>query len=296
MNALSIASPATATVRNPNGIPKRIVQTAKTANLPLISQAASASIKLLNPDFEYCFFDNEQVAAFMRDEFPEYLNVFDNFPHPIQRYDFFRYLAIYRLGGFYLDLDVFLARSLTPLLEFECVLPFEELTLSAVLRGKYGIDWEAGNYAFGAAPGHPFVKAVIDNCVDAQRDPKRALRMIENIPSLFRNQYEVFWTTGPGLVTRTLAENANLRPSVAILFPDDVRDERHWHLFGDFGVHLMENSWRKKDGFMRGKMARLWEGWQRDRQAPQSQRLGSQRPGEWTIIPSRQDGITATTK
>ena len=296
MNAISIGSPATGTMLSPSGIPKRIVQTAKTADLSLICQAASANIKLLNPDFEYCFFDNEQVAAFIQDEFPQYLNVFDNFPHPIQRYDFFRYLAIYRFGGFYLDLDVFLACSLTPLLDFECVLPFEELTLSAVLRGKYGIDWEAGNYAFGAAPGHPFLKAVIDNCVDAQRNPKRALRMIENIPSLFRRQFEVFWTTGPGLVTRTLAENASLRSTVAILFPEDVRDERHWHLFGDFGVHLMENSWRKTDGFLRGKIARLWERWQRDRQAPQSQCLGPRRAGEWTVIPSRQIGITAMTE
>ncbi len=68
-----------------NGVPKRIIQTAKTADLPLVCQAASANVRLLNPGFEYCFFDNPQVAAFIQHEFPEYLYVFNNFVYPIQR-------------------------------------------------------------------------------------------------------------------------------------------------------------------------------------------------------------------
>jgi hypothetical protein len=118
--------------------------------------------------------------------------------------------------------------------------------------------------------------------------------MIENVPNFFRRQFEVLWTTGPGLVTRTLAENVSLRPRVAILFPDDVCDERHWHRFGDYGVHLMQNSWRKKDGFLRARMARLWESWQRDRQLQQSKRLGPRRPGEWTSIPCMQKDRAAS--
>ena len=50
-----------------------------------------------------------------------------------------------------------------------CVFPFEELTLSRLLR-HHGIDWEIGNYAFGAEAGHAFLEAVIENCVRAQRD------------------------------------------------------------------------------------------------------------------------------
>jgi mannosyltransferase OCH1-like enzyme len=288
MRDLPVCSPVAETMRAASGIPKRIIQTAKTSDLSLICQAAAANIKLLNPDFEYCFFDNPRVAAFIQDQFPEYLDAFNNFPHAIQRYDFFRYLAVYRLGGFYLDLDVFLARGLSSLLSFGCVFPFEELTLSDRLRKQFGIDWELGNYAFGAQAGHPFMKAVIDHCLESQRNPGQALHMIRNIPSCFRGQFEVFWTTGPGLVTRTLAEKANLRSTVAILFPDDVCDEPAWHCFGDYGVHLMHGSWRKKDGFLRARIARLWESWQRDRQLQESKRLGPRRPGEWTTIHSRQ--------
>jgi len=90
-------------------IPKRIIQTAKHARLPLQQRAVSANLKLLNPDFEYLFFDNEGVERFIDREFPQYRAMFDAFPFKIQRYDFFRYLAVYHYGGFYFDLDVLLA-------------------------------------------------------------------------------------------------------------------------------------------------------------------------------------------
>ena len=94
-------------------IPKRIIQTWSQGlhDLPLSYKASVANVRLLNPDSEYSFFDNEQVAEFIEDKFPEYLAVFRSFPRPIQRYDFFRYLAVYHFGGFYFDLDVFLAKG-----------------------------------------------------------------------------------------------------------------------------------------------------------------------------------------
>jgi len=262
-------------------IPRRFIQTWKTARLPLFNRAAVANIKLLHPDFEYCFFDNQQVADFIATEFPEYKSVFDGFPHPIQRYDFFRYLAVYRLGGFYMDLDVFLARDLTPLLDFGCVFPFEELTLSAYFREACGLDWELGQFAFGAAPGHPFMKAVIDNCVKGQRDSAWALQPIRNVPAPFRGQFIAPVTTGPGLITRTFAENPALQKTVTVLFPPDVCDSRTWHNLGDYGVHLMDGSWRKSDGFIRSRLARAWENRQRASLLRESQKAGPLRTGEW---------------
>jgi mannosyltransferase OCH1-like enzyme len=75
------------------GIPKRIIQTDKSRDLPLPSKAAVANLRLLNPDFEYLFFDDTHVREFIDAEFPEYRPVFNSFPVKIQRYDFIRYLA-----------------------------------------------------------------------------------------------------------------------------------------------------------------------------------------------------------
>ena len=240
-------------------IPKTLIQTGKSSALPLREKAAVCNLKLLNPDFEYLFFDDQQVESFIDQNFPEYRVVVDSFPFRIQRYDFFRYLAVYKFGGFYFDLDVFLASGLSDLLNCECVFPFEGLTFSQYLRKRHGMDWQIGNYAFGATPGHPFLEAVIENCVRAQKDRGWVQPMMNGAPFLSRSEFQVLNTTGPGLLSRTLAENSALSKNIRILFPDDVCDVRYWNQFGDLGVHLMDGSWRTKKGFVRRRLAQLWE-------------------------------------
>ena len=259
------------------GIPRRIIQTGKSRALPVIARACAANLQCLNPDFEYRFFDNTEVDAFVRDEFAEYWEIFESFPFRIQKYDFFRYLAVYRLGGFYFDLDVFFAEGLRGLTDATCVFPFEELTLSLHLRRHLKMDWEIGNYGFGAAPNHPFLKAVIDNCVKAQRDPKWVEPMMQGIPSFFRRDFQVLNTTGPGLISRTLAENPDLASQVTVLFPEDVCDDRTWHHFGKHGVHAMEGSWRTQGNMIRRKLANIWEASTRRKGLAESRRLGPAR-------------------
>ncbi len=270
----------------PDRIPKRIIQVfcappGQDSRLPLLYEAARVNAMALNPDFEHLLFDREKIDCFVKTQFPEYQEVFASFLFPIQRLDFFRYLAIYRLGGFYMDLDVFLARGLKSLLKFSCVFPFEELTLNRFLRKHHRMDWEIGNYAFGAERGHPFIKLVIDNCVRAKEDPSWGLQMLKGIPRPFWGQYIAPNTTGPGLVSRTLAEHPEVHSSVTILFPDNVCDQRTWHRFGQFGVHLMNSSWRGRDGFIRTRLARLWQWWSSHRLMRHSERIGASRPGQW---------------
>lgn len=266
-------------------IPRRIIQTSKSSDLPLLSKAAVANIRLLNPDFEYLFFDDAQVEEFIDTQFPEYRHVFDSFPVRIQRYDFFRYLAIYHYGGFYFDLDVFLASGLEDLLNFGCVFSFEELTVHTYLRQEYGMDWEIANYAFGAEAGHPFLHAIIQNCVKAQKDPAWAEVMMKSIPRMFREDFFVLDTTGPGLVSRTLAEFPNAAKHVSVLFPENVCDPESWHRFGSYGVHLQEGGWRRRKGFWRRRLALLWESRARRRLLTESLKLGGRRAIEFRDKP-----------
>ena len=85
--------------------------------------------------------------------------------------------------------------------------------------------------------------------------------MMKSIPRLFRREFFVFDTTGPGLVFRTLAEYPG--------FPgEDVCDPNSWHCFGAYGVHLqgigaygvhLQGRWRMRMGFMRRRLNALWE-------------------------------------
>jgi inositol phosphorylceramide mannosyltransferase catalytic subunit len=257
--------------------PKRILQTARSRELPLKLRAMSANLKLLNPDFEYVFFDDAGVERFIDAEFPQYRPVFKAFKYPIQRFDFFRYLAVYRLGGFYFALDVMLAKGLSELLSSKCTFPFEGLTFSHHLRSK-GMDWQLGNYAFGGPAGHPFLKTVIENCVKSQQDPSFVTPMMRGTPRFSKDEFYVLNTTGPGLLSRTLAENPEMSSGLHVLFPDDVCDVKNWNVFGDFGVHLMEGTWRPtSSGFLRRRLAQRWEVWMMDRAIKRSRRLGRSR-------------------
>src|SRR5215831_4898558 len=136
------------------------------------------------------------MDAFVEQEFPEFRDVMASFHLPIQRFDFFRYLAVYQLGGFYLDLDIFLARNFEPLLQMPCVFSFEDLTIYEHLRTTLHMDWELANYAFGAAPRDPFVGAIINNCVRSVKEPEWIAPMMKGIPRWFRDDYYVLVTTG----------------------------------------------------------------------------------------------------
>jgi len=217
------------------------------------------------------------MEEFVRKEFPEFKAAMASFPRPIQRFDFFRYLAVYRLGGFYFDLDVLLAQSISPLLDHTCVLSFEELTVNQFLLRNYGMDWEVANYGFGAAPQNAFIGALIENCVRFLNEPSWGYQMMQGVPRAIRDVLLVPFTTGPGMVSRTLAENPHLAKDVTILFPEDVCDEGTWHQFGNFGIHLQQGAWRSRHSYLRRRLANLWESWMRRRLQRESKAKGKSR-------------------
>jgi len=239
-------------------IPKRIIQTGPP-RLPLLLRSAIVNVKALHPDFDYQFFDDAMIVAFLEQYFPQYRADYESFRFRIQKYDFFRYLAVYQFGGFYLDLDVFLAESLHPLLDSSSVFSFEELALSRYFEQQFGMDWQIGNYAFGAEPGNPFLAAVIENCLRAKKDPAWSLPMMKGTPSSMQSDFYILNTTGPGMLSRTFAENPQLVENINVLFPEDVCDRGTWHQFGSFGVHHMAGSWRKQANFIARRLTRFWE-------------------------------------
>ncbi len=264
-------------------IPRRIIQVwgAGSADMPLFAKAAAANVRLLNPGFEYVFFDDSGIEQFIDAEFPQYRPVFNSFSARIQRYDFFRYLAVYHLGGFYFDTDVFLASGLEDLIQYSCVFPFEHMSLHSFLCEEYGMDWEIGNYAFGATAGHPFVEAIIKNCIRAQQHPEWVEAMIKPIPRIFRSEYVVLNTTGPSLVSRTLAEYPDACYQVKVLFPEDVCDPNSWFRFGDYGVHIQVGAWRKREGLLRRVLHRYWRSATRKTLLRESLKRGGRRSLEF---------------
>ena len=57
-------------------------------------------------NYEHKLWDGDACLALIATEFPEYLQLWEDFTQPIQRVDFARYCILYIYGGIYIDLDI----------------------------------------------------------------------------------------------------------------------------------------------------------------------------------------------
>lgn len=96
-------------------IPKIIMQTWKTHELPDKWKSSQLSIMKYMPDWEYILMTDEMNNEFIAKFFPDFLSYFNAFQYSIQRADAIRYAWLYINGGLYLDCD------------FELLAPLDEL-------------------------------------------------------------------------------------------------------------------------------------------------------------------------
>src|SRR6266487_5699784 len=86
-------------------IPKIIWQTMRTNVVPKIMKDYSDSWIEQNPEYEYRFFDDNDIDQFIVKEFPEYTSAYKKIKHGAVKADLWRYLIIYKYGGVYSDID-----------------------------------------------------------------------------------------------------------------------------------------------------------------------------------------------
>ncbi|KAF5671231.1 glycosyltransferase family 32 [Fusarium heterosporum] len=86
-------------------IPRIFHQTTKNETIPTIWAKSQASCLDAYSDYEYMLWTDDKARAFLEAEYPWFLNVWDNYPFPIQRADAIRYFVLYHYGGIYLDMD-----------------------------------------------------------------------------------------------------------------------------------------------------------------------------------------------
>jgi mannosyltransferase OCH1-like enzyme len=221
-----------------NRIPKRIIQVWKTwsEKSPQMFSNYIESIKKVNPGYEYMFFKDNQINQFLEQNYPEYYDTFLKLPLNIQKVDFFRYIAIYHYGGFYFDLDVKGVQPLDNLLENRCVFPVDEIITKEMCKlerfKKFcdkDINFLLGQYAFGAAPGDPFIKLVID---------KIHMNINNYIHYFIPNSDDyVYKTTGPDFITNVYSSYKN-KDDIKILHYDKRQ------CFGKYATHDYVGTWK----------------------------------------------------
>lgn len=93
-------------------IPKIIWQTMKSNQVPAILKEYADTWIEKNPEYEYRFFDDNDIIEFISSHFPTYLEAYLKIKYGASKADLWRYLIMYKYGGVYVDMD---CRCINPL-------------------------------------------------------------------------------------------------------------------------------------------------------------------------------------
>jgi len=217
-------------------IPKIIIQTWKSNVVPQRYMQLIQSIKVNHPDYQYLFFTDQDIEEFLKSNYPEYYQTYLNLPIKIQRIDFFRYVAVYHFGGFYMDLDMLCLKSFDDLLKYTCIFPVDEFISKPLCKfPRYkpycdkGYYYLLGQYAFAAYPRHPFVKAIVDKI---HTSINKYIKYVN-----FDSEDYVYKTTGPDFVT-SMYINYKEKDDILVL----NNGKRQY--FGDYAKHNFFGTWK----------------------------------------------------
>jgi mannosyltransferase OCH1-like enzyme len=167
-------------------IPKLIMQTWKTEELPEKWKSTQTAIQKYMPDWEYVLMTDEMNRTFVQQHFPDFLSYYDAFPYNIQRADAVRYCWLYVYGGLYFDCDM---EILGPLDKF-----FTEDESLFLLASSNTPDVITNGF-MASKPGHPIWLEMIE---EMKKPP--------GLSSLERHLL-VMNTTGPLALNRVIKRN-----------------------------------------------------------------------------------------
>ena len=163
----------------------------------------SQSWKELNPDWEYRFWNKNDIETFLKTYYPEFIPAYNAFPHNVQRWDAIRYLILYKFGGLYVDMDYECTENITPILcNTECAMGLEPEAHAVRIHVPYIV----GNAFMATVPEHPYFKELIDAVFCTEKNSN----MYSDLCELILN------TTGPCMTTQVY-KNSNYQKRVTLI-------------------------------------------------------------------------------
>lgn len=137
-------------------IPNKIFQTWKSKNLPLPIAQSIQNMLLLNPEYEYKLFDDDDMKKYIDDNFDKDIQcAYSKLNVGAAKADFWRYLILYKEGGVYLDIDSVLYSSLNTLIKSE-----DKAIISREKNPNIFLQW-----CMMFEANHPLLQLTIDKCV-----------------------------------------------------------------------------------------------------------------------------------
>lgn len=191
-------------------IPKIIHQTApadKSKWHPLWVRCQQ-SWKERFPDFEYRFWTDEDIDNLVKDYYPQFWDMYSNFPAHIMKIDFVRFAIMHHHGGIYADMDYYCYQNF-----------YDELTEPAyVVENPYGNDPFENSLMCSEKGAEFFVKCMELSLERYQYTKKTNPEMIDNVSVISKDRkfglilrpYIVFFITGTQLISSAYRKHNGL--------------------------------------------------------------------------------------
>ncbi len=159
-----------------------------------------------NPGWDYRLWDREAVEGLVREDYPDYWNLYCSYSRPVQRADAARYFILDRWGGAYADLDTRSRWPLDELLQRQpgatCLVGIETVLTPSkaqaighqepIRGGQPELVRRLANYFLMSTRRHPLWSEVF--ALMRERGSYRVHR-----------DYDVLYTTGPDIITEAVA-------------------------------------------------------------------------------------------
>lgn len=187
------------------------------------------------------FWDNTNSEALIKEQFSEYLDVFEGYKYDMQKADFVRHCVLYAYGGLYADLSFKIRGSLNRLLDkyksynvlffVEAILP-DDIDKDPKFKAERTIRKRAfelglinseeehlirifSSLIYSRKVQHPIFTEIIEEA------SKRSVFPIQST-------YDIVFTTGPDLVTHVVHQNTEKMKDIGVVSIDDWRKAFAW--------------------------------------------------------------------
>jgi mannosyltransferase OCH1-like enzyme len=179
-------------------------------------------------DFKFKLWTDDENNFFIKNKYPSFYKIYENYNHYINRVDAVRYFYLYEYGGLYLDLDIIIKKDITKLLSKNKCCLFSQNAINdyfSVKKYKEYID----PMIMYSPPKNKFLEKLIKKLHTNGNNKK------------YNNVYDNMEVAGPAFLTKTFTINDHVD-----IISNKIVTEKNLKYYNDvYGIHLCDNNWVK---------------------------------------------------
>ena len=204
-----------------------IHQSWSTETLPAKYLTLKIKNKKFFKDWKYKLWTDDQNKFFIKNKYPSFYKIYENYNHYINKVDAVRYFYLYEYGGLYMDLDVMIIKDITDLLSKNKCCVFSQTAINDYFKFKNYKKYIDPMIMY-SPPKNKFIEKLIKKLHNYNK--KEYKEILDNMK-----------VAGPGFLTDNYKPNKNV-----LLINNKIVTQKTKDNFNNlYGIHLCHNTWVK---------------------------------------------------